>query len=91
MKKFRSVKIVTYCVGALLIAVFLLVLAVKGNVEYDAVRNFDDVISVSFSQPEKIAREDAPLGIGMKYELDLHEISHDTKLIFISPQPFRFS
>lgn len=82
MKKFRSVKIVTYCVGALLIAVLLLVLAVKGNVEYDAARNFDDVISVSFSQPEKIAREDAPLGIGMKYELDLHEISHDTKLIY---------
>lgn len=82
MKKFRSVKIITYCVGALLIAALLISLCVKSNVEYDVARKTDDIRSVSFSAPEKIIREDAPLGIGMKYEIDLHEIYHDTKLIY---------
>ena len=35
MKKFRSVKIITYCVGALLIAALLISLCVKSNVEYE--------------------------------------------------------
>lgn len=82
MKKFEKIRLITYGIVGLLIAVLLTGLGVKSNIEYTEERVWKDTQSVVYTNLGQIERSDAPLGVGVQYELHLDNLDSDTKLIF---------
>lgn len=88
MKKFEKIRLITYSIVGLLIAVLLIGLGVKSNIEYTEERVWKDTQSVTYTNLGQIERTDSPLGVGVQYELHLDNLDSDTKLIFQSSHSF---
>ncbi len=88
MKKITKIRIITYIVLGFFIAALLIGLGVKDNISTNEARYWKGTQSVACANVSQIERKDAPLGVAVKYDLDLHSMSMDTKLIFNSSHSF---
>ena len=88
MKKITKIRIITYIVLGVFIAALLIGLGIKSNLSTNEARYWKGTQNVVCANVSRIEREDAPLGVAVKYDLDLHSMNTDTKLIFNSSHSF---
>lgn len=88
MNKFTKIRLLAYTVTGILILGLLIGVGIKNNIDSFEKRQWREMVTVFAENLGQFENKDAPLGIDVKFKLDINDLDNDTLLIFDTSHSF---